>query len=281
MNKGNRTESLESLPLRNSLFRLLIFAFIWSLAAWGLSAFLGTSPITYSPPERIAIGLLSLAAVTVSFLMLYGELALRLRRKRKLIRQKEERPPFFIKSSLDKLTAFSSRCIPAIVVLVFEGGKLTSIGLRSSSMIDGVIIGAVLGVGFMFLNGNSFSPSRFRWKHLESVYRNTITVTGEEFLIHGFLQIRMIAWLGLVPGWLITSFIFALFHYPQERYFNGRRGINALAYPLMTLPMGMMLGAVFYVSGNLLAPILLHLSANISRDFPRREARCEVSKEQL
>jgi len=266
----NKSNSQDTKLQGRFFLQWLIFALLLSTIAWGIAALLGASYAEYHPFNNIKVGLLSLLAVTVSFALCFAEIYLRLKREKKLLAQPEEKPPFFIRSSLDKVLAFGSRCIPAVAVIAYEGGNLSSIGLGSGSMYDGVIVGGVLGILFLLQNGNSFAPSKYGKKQLEPLYRNLITVTGEEVLIRGFLQLRLIAWLGFVPGLLIASIVFSVMHYPGDRFLKKLNVRQAWINTSMTFPLGLMMGIVFYVSGSLLAAILFHLIVNLAGVFPRR-----------
>lgn len=270
MTEKNRSNPQDTKLQGRFFLQWLVFALLFSAIALGIATLLGASHAEYHPSNSLKVGLLSLLAVTVSYGLFFVEIPLRLNRKKKLLAQPEEKPPFFIRSSLDKVLAFGSRCIPAIAVIAYEGGNLSSIGLGSASMFDGVVVGGVLGLLFLIQNGNSFAPSKYSKKQLEPVYRNLITVTGEEVLIRGFLQLRLIAWLGFVPGLLIASLVFAVMHYPGDRFLKEFSVHQAWINTSMTFPLGLMTGVVFYVSGSLLAAILFHLAINLAGAFPRK-----------
>ena len=69
---------------------------------------------------------------------------------------------------------------------------------------------------------------------------------GEELLFRGVLQAGLGAWLGAWPGVVLAAIVFGLAHYLSRAYF------------VLAVGMGLYLGALYQLSGNLLLPILVH-----------------------
>ena len=69
---------------------------------------------------------------------------------------------------------------------------------------------------------------------------------GEEFLFRGLLQEGLIHLVGAWPALIITGVLFGMAHWVSNYYF------------IYATFMGMFLGALYWQSGNLLAPIICH-----------------------
>ncbi|MBI2026689.1 MAG: CPBP family intramembrane metalloprotease [Deltaproteobacteria bacterium] len=118
-----------------------------------------------------------------------------------------------------------------------------------------------LGVAFLVV-GISFCLTRYLGfaqkleeefkKHLTPLDLHSIfgmaaaSALGEEFLFRGVLQPQL--------GLFGTSIIFGLFHFPFKK--------ELLAWSIMALVMGFVLGGLYEYTGNLLASILCHFGIN-------------------
>ena len=80
-----------------------------------------------------------------------------------------------------------------------------------------------------------------------------VTVLAEELLFRGLLQTRLVAWLGVWPGILLTALLFGAAHIPFSPLFALVAGIAGLGY-----------GLLFHYSGRLSLAIALHLAVNLS-----------------
>jgi uncharacterized protein len=80
-----------------------------------------------------------------------------------------------------------------------------------------------------------------------------VAVLAEELLFRGLLQTRLVAWLGVWPGILLTALLFGAAHIPFSPLFALVAGVAGLGY-----------GLLFHYSGRLSLAIALHLSVNLS-----------------
>ncbi len=79
-----------------------------------------------------------------------------------------------------------------------------------------------------------------------------VAVLAEELLFRALLQTRLIAWLGVWPGILLTALLFGAAHIPFSPLFALVAGIAGLGY-----------GLLFHYSGRLSPTIALHLAVNL------------------
>jgi hypothetical protein len=80
-----------------------------------------------------------------------------------------------------------------------------------------------------------------------------VAVLAEELLFRGLLQTRLIGWLGVWPGILLTALLFGAVHAPFSPLFAVVAGIAGLGY-----------GLVFHYSGRLSLAVALHGAVNLS-----------------
>ncbi|MHA6493690.1 CPBP family intramembrane glutamic endopeptidase [Pseudomonas borbori] len=79
-----------------------------------------------------------------------------------------------------------------------------------------------------------------------------VAVLAEELLFRAVLQTRLVAWLGLWPGLLLTALLFGAAHVPFSPLFALVAGLAGLGY-----------GLAFHYSGRLSVAIALHGAVNL------------------
>jgi hypothetical protein len=80
-----------------------------------------------------------------------------------------------------------------------------------------------------------------------------VAVLAEELLFRGLLQTRLVGWLGIWPGILLTALLFGAVHAPFSPLFAVVAGVAGLGY-----------GLVFHYSGRLSLAVALHAAVNLS-----------------
>jgi membrane protease YdiL (CAAX protease family) len=80
-----------------------------------------------------------------------------------------------------------------------------------------------------------------------------VAVLTEELLFRGLLQTRLVGWLGIWPGILLTAVLFGAVHAPFSPLFAVVAGIAGLGY-----------GLAFHYSGRLSLAVALHGAVNLS-----------------
>ena len=88
----------------------------------------------------------------------------------------------------------------------------------------------------------------------------TFLVVGisEEFGFRGYLQTRLVLWLGKTWGWLLASTLMALGHIIQRMAIMGMSGVNALLSSLALIPISLLFGYIMLRTENIVAGALLH-----------------------
>jgi membrane protease YdiL (CAAX protease family) len=85
---------------------------------------------------------------------------------------------------------------------------------------------------------------------------------GEEFAFRGYLQIRLIAWLGKWRGWVLTSVVMALAHVTQRIAVGGLPPLEAVGSSAALIPVSLFSGYVMIRTENIVAPGLFHTFAD-------------------
>ncbi|NQD92947.1 CPBP family intramembrane metalloprotease [Pseudomonas sp. CrR25] len=80
-----------------------------------------------------------------------------------------------------------------------------------------------------------------------------VAAMAEELLFRGLLQSRLVAWLGVWPGILLTALLFGAVHAPFSPLFAVVAGMAGLGY-----------GLLFHYSGRMRLAVALHGAVNLS-----------------
>lgn len=153
---------------------------------------------------------------------------------------------------------------PALIMLRGRHETWSSAGVTKHNIGKSVLLG-VLVSAFMFLFNlltkrldlgtllRSTSLSDF-WALM------TFLVVGisEEFGFRGYLQTRLIAWLGTVWGLLLASTLMAVAHVVQRMTIMGMSGTDAIMSSLSLIPVSLLFGFMMLRTDNIVAGTVLH-----------------------
>lgn len=84
----------------------------------------------------------------------------------------------------------------------------------------------------------------------------------EEFMFRGYLQTRLIQWVGRWKGWLLTSIVMALIHIPQRMASMGLSPKEAIISALLLIPISLTMGYIMIKTENIIAVGIYHTFAN-------------------
>ncbi len=164
-------------------------------------------------------------------------------------------------------------------ILLLDG---SAAGLRPSHLLSSVALGGSLGLLLVLLT--RYLQERFSWaKTLHNEFRHVLgplcrrdilvvaaaSAIGEECLFRGALMLHLLQAIpgpdGLLIGVLGSALLFSLLHIgPGSRF---------VPWTVSALLMGVVLGGLFLLTGDLLAPIAVHFTVNLLNlsDIVRRE----------
>jgi membrane protease YdiL (CAAX protease family) len=89
-----------------------------------------------------------------------------------------------------------------------------------------------------------------------------ITGVWEEFAFRGYLQTRLVAWLGRWQGWAMASVMMALAHIVQRITVESMAPAQALTSSVAIIPMSLLTGYIMLRTENVVAPCLFHTFAD-------------------
>lgn len=161
-------------------------------------------------------------------------------------------------------------CIPAIIAMIINKESIESIGFTNINLIKSIIIGFITGLLFFFTSDiKSFTIVKHinqqNAKILGDLFlMNLIVGFSEEFLYRGYLQTRIIHWIGQKKGWILTSIIFAFIHLEQRVIIDKLQLGQALTSCVILLPMSLLLGYVMLKTKNTTSCAILHAFFNFT-----------------
>ena len=154
--------------------------------------------------------------------------------------------------------------VPVIFMLRRNGETLQSIGITRANLWKATVVGLFLSATTLFFGhgGPSAALKLTEGHDINTLIYFSFVGFGEEILYRGYLQSRLIAWLGHNRGWVLTSIIMALVHVPQ-RLVTERMGIpHALLSSLELVPVSLLMGFVMLRTGNVVSGGLFHTFCN-------------------
>ena len=176
---------------------------------------------------------------------------------------RQERPHGGPHLVLDQSILFALMLLPVLLAMRMQKESLYTAGITAVGLTGSIVIG--LGVGLLTvlitIAGKMFMVD-WQLDHFWSFLQFAIVGFGEEFAFRGYLQTRLVGWLGRVPGWVTASVLMALLHYGHRLAMMGMEPVPALLSCLGLIPISLFLGFVMLRTGNIVAPGIMHLFAD-------------------
>lgn len=143
--------------------------------------------------------------------------------------------------------------------------KLGNIGINKNDMGRMVALGLTLSVIYLIVAGllapylgegfKGFSPSL-----AYGLILYTIVGFSQEVFSRGYIQTRLIAYGGTIKGLMVTSLLFALWHFPRAYYYEASGDVlAALAWASMKVFLGLLFGYIMLRSQNIIPTSIFHL----------------------
>ncbi len=151
------------------------------------------------------------------------------------------------------LTLAALCALPFAAFLLVRRQPIRSAGWGSANLRIGLMIGLALSILTIFLRNRFTSiiaglPGE---QIIQLLYWLGICLL-EESIFRGYMQPRLSAWLGEIPGWVLAAALFALWRVPLWLAI-GQSPLALLPYLGLTFVQGLVLGYVFRKSGSVLA----------------------------
>jgi membrane protease YdiL (CAAX protease family) len=167
-----------------------------------------------------------------------------------------------------KLTRALIGAGPILLVMRRRREPLASAGISHHNLKGSLLVGttlSVLIVSAVISRTYASIPAAVEElgsSHLWALVYFVITGTWEEFAFRGYLQTRLVAWLGRWQGWVVTSVMMALGHIVQRITVESMAPAQALTSSLAVIPTSLLAGYIMLRTENVVAPALFHTFAD-------------------
>jgi membrane protease YdiL (CAAX protease family) len=164
---------------------------------------------------------------------------------------------------LRQVAVMAGAIAPFLLALAVRRQPLLSVGMARWSLRIGFELGAALAIIAIFLTNRTYSILN-GLTSAQGLFLAAMLVVGfvEEFVFRGFIQLRLVGWLGDLWGWLATAALYTLWQLPQKLLVE-HAALPDLALHLgTTLIFALLLGWIMRRSGSTLATGLYHAVHN-------------------
>ncbi|MBN2003919.1 MAG: CPBP family intramembrane metalloprotease [Anaerolineae bacterium] len=169
---------------------------------------------------------------------------------------------------LTKLAMYAIFVAPSLLLMWLRKESLAGAGVSKHNLGGSLVVGFVLAAIIVFLSvlGSGRSMGQIIGglgvRHFWALFSYAIVGFGEEFAFRGYLQSRLVIWLGRWRGWGVASVLMALAHVVSRVVFQGEPAIDAFFSSLSIIPVSLLLGYVMLRTENVVAPALAHMFAD-------------------
>lgn len=155
---------------------------------------------------------------------------------------------------------------PALIVMRRRRESLASAGVSVNNLGRSSAVGVLLISAFVIwcslITGGCEAISAARMTRVWALLQFTVVGFAEEFAYRGYLQTRLVAWLGQYRGWILASVLMAMGHIGHRVAALGMGGGEALISSASLIPISLFLGYVMLRTQSIIAPALLHTAIN-------------------
>ena len=250
------------MPGAKELVLQVVFFLLLGGAVYGLSRLLRCNlPLAeFKNPRRSAIYSLLALSVIVTILTTLV-LIIYFLRGRSPDRQIEI---YKIRHLVPQVIGLAIYIIPVALVMIKNKETLATVGITRRNLWQSLLIGSALALTtFYFQPGGLISKlARLQPHHAIAFVYFFCVGFEEEFLYRGYLQTRLVAWLGKPRGWVLASVIMAYVHIINLLWIRGECISKAFLASTALIPVSLLMGFIMLRTGNLVAPGLFHTFAN-------------------
>ena len=247
--------------MQQFIVQVVLFSVIGA-AVWGLSRLLRCRPVDVAIAHPKKSALQALLAVAVSSLII-GLLILR----QHLLHGPTGAAGPDIREAADlvpQLVLTIAYVLPAGLFMLKARERPRTAGFTTANLWQSLVIGMGLALLTFYFRPGGIAAKLgcIEPHHAVAFVFYGFVGFGEEFLFRGYLQNRLIRWLGRWRGWVLASVIMAVVHFPHRLMIEGLAVGDAAAASLALVPVSLLMGFVMLRTQNVVASGIFHTFAN-------------------
>jgi membrane protease YdiL (CAAX protease family) len=170
------------------------------------------------------------------------------------------------RSALRQILVVAASLVPLLVALRLTRAGLDSVGLTRTNLRRGVTVGGALAAGWLLLSGAFGDLLQPRVEHALVLIGAMSVGFSEEIVWRGYLQTRLIDWIGTRNGIVLATAIFTLSHVPQ-RLLAGAGGMDLVVQLVVLAILGGAFGVMQASTKNVILPGIVHTAIDWSARF--------------
>lgn len=159
---------------------------------------------------------------------------------------------------------------PVIIYIILKKEKISSIGISRINFFKSICLGMISGMTFfilIYLFEQKNNINIYSTKNYKIFLEYFIIAICEEILFRGYLQNKLVNYIGTKKGIIITAMIFSLFHFPQRIIVERLRFQEAILAIIALLPLSFMFGYIMYKAKNIMSTSIFHTFINFTSDI--------------
>lgn len=147
-------------------------------------------------------------------------------------------------------------------IVILSKESISSIGIAKKNLLKSVIAGITIGIVYYLLVINVFKVNKvmniISTESFNTFINFLIVGFVEEVIYRGYLQTRLISWLGTFKGCFSTSVIFAFTHLPHRLIVEGLNFTDASINCTLLIPVSLLYGYIMIKTRNVVANSIFH-----------------------
>jgi membrane protease YdiL (CAAX protease family) len=246
----------------NQFISQIIALSIFAGAVWGITKLLRCKPISPGITNPKRSSLRALVAVTGTIVIIFLFELVRRSTQAGILMPGTQFEHF--RDLFPAFIAFLLFLLPAGICVIRAHEPLKSVGISRTNLWQSIVIGFVFVVLMFYMQHNDLLEKLQGLERRNSIRLVYFAFIGfeEEILFRGYLQTRLIAWIGKWRGWGLASVIMALAHFPLRMLIDDKALGTALINALGLIPVSLFFGFLMLRTRNVLAPAIIHTFTN-------------------
>lgn len=155
---------------------------------------------------------------------------------------------------------------PVLIVMHRRRESLATAAVSKHNIGRSLLVGLVLSAAFFAWGMARSRPVEpgvvFGAQSFWALMQFVVVGFAEEFAYRGYLQTRLVSWMGLRKGWLLASLLMALAHVSHRVALGGLTTGEAILSASSLIPISLFLGFVMLRTQNVIAPGVIHTFIN-------------------